>query len=87
MAQLPQLTQSPYLHLDAGYTQAFDYDANSNAIYVGWAVPMTANKANPVWRIAQYTYDASNRVTDIKWANGVETFVNIWNNRASLTYQ
>lgn len=87
MAEKPQLAQSPYLHLDAGYTQSIDYDVNSNAIYQGWAVPIAANKANAVWRICHLTYDASNRCTDIQWADGNENFDNIWNDRVSLSYQ
>lgn len=87
MAEKPQLAMSPYLHLDAGYTQAIDYDANGNAIYQGWAVPITADKTAAVWRICRLTVDASNRTTDIEWANGFETFNNIWANRVSLTYK
>lgn len=87
MANLPQIAQSPYLHLDAGYTQAIDYDANGNAIYQGWAVPLTADKSASVWRICRLTVDVNGRTTDIEWANGQETFINIWNNRVSLTYR
>jgi hypothetical protein len=87
MAEKPQLGQSPYLHLDAGYTQSFDYDGNGNAIYQGWTVPYTANKASALWRICRFTYDGNNRVTDIQWADGNEMFDNVWNNRVSLTYK
>ena len=87
MAEKPALAQSPYLHLDAGYTQAIDYDANGNAIYQGWAVPITADKALPVWRICRLTVDANNRTTDIQWAGADEKFNNVWNDRASLTYR
>lgn len=87
MAEKPQLGMSPYLHLDAGYTQAIAYDTNGNAIYQGWAVPSTADKTAAVWRICRLTVDGSGRTTDIEWANGFESFVNIWNNRAALTYR
>lgn len=87
MADLPCLGMKPTLHLDAGYTQAIDYDVNGNAIYQGWAVPATADKAAAVWRICRLTVDGSNRTTDIQWANGQENFANIWNNRVGLSYQ
>lgn len=86
MAERPQLAQSPYLLLDAGYTQALDYDGSNRVIYQGWAVPRTANKANAVWRVCRLTYSGDN-VTDIEWADGNESFDNIWNDRASLSYQ
>lgn len=85
MAEKPQIGQSPYLHLDAGYTQAFDYDASHHVIYQGWAVPATANKASALWRIAKFTYSGDD-VTDIQWAGGGEQFAWIWNNRAALSY-
>lgn len=86
MAEKPQVGMSPALHLDAGYTQAFDYTGD-DCIYQGWAVPMTANKASALWRICRLTYDASHHVTDIQWADGNEMFDNIWDNRVSLTYK
>ncbi len=87
MAERAQISQSPYLHLDAGYTQSIDYDASGNAIYQGWAVPRTADKAGAVWRICRLTVDGSGRTTDIQWAGGDEKFVNVWNDRVSLSYQ
>lgn len=86
MSDLPTLGSKPIFIFDAGYTQAFDYDANDNVIYQGWAVPTVANKANPVWRIAKFTYDVNDNVTDVQWADGLDLFKNIWNNRTGLTY-
>ena len=87
MAARANPSQRPSLTLDAGYTQAFDYDGNNNVIYQGWAEPSIAVKANAVWRIAKLTYNVSNLVTDITWADGNEAFDNIWNDRAGLSYQ
>lgn len=84
MAEKPQLAQSPYLNLDAGYTQAFDYSGD-NVVYQGWAVPGTA-KSTAGWRICKLTYDGSSHVTDIQWAGAGEQFKWIWNDRASLSY-
>lgn len=90
MAEKPQLAMSPYLHLEAGYTQAIEYTAAGSELYHGWAVPSTADKAAAVWRICKGTYstDASGveHLTDVQWANGQETFKNIWNNRTLITY-
>jgi hypothetical protein len=86
MSDLPTLGSKPIFIFDAGYTQAFEYDASGNVIYQGWAVPTLANKANAVWRICKFTYDASGNVTDIQWANGNDLFNKVWNDRPSLTY-
>ena len=60
-----------------------DYDVNSNLIYEGWAEPGTATSAAK-WAIIRHTY-ASNLRTVSQWAAGNKTFVNIWDNRASIT--
>ncbi len=67
------------------YTFAFDYDASGNLIYSGKS-DIGSDKSDAVWQIVKFTYDASNNLTDMQWANGRETFENIWNNRTSLTY-
>lgn len=86
MAERPQRAQSPYLVLDGAFTQAFDYDGNGNVIYQGWAVPKNATKSEADWRICKMTYNGSNQITDIQWADGNEEFDNVWNDRASLSY-
>ncbi|HXS93172.1 MAG TPA: hypothetical protein VN736_01135 [Candidatus Limnocylindrales bacterium] len=68
------------------YTQAFDYDASGNPIYLGYAVPGNSNAASAVWRILKLTYDGSGRVTNRQYAGGSVLFNQIWNNRATLTY-
>lgn len=67
-----------------------DYDANSNAIYQGWAQPGSAT-SDSTWRIVQNTYDGSNRFTGSGFpqnANGSPScaFAFVWDNRASLSY-
>ncbi len=62
-----------------------DYDANSNAIYLGWAQPGTAT-SEAKWRIVQNTYDASNRLTGSGFPGGSPAFGSIWDNRVSLSY-
>lgn len=68
-----------------GYTTTIDYLTGTVAIYVGEAVP-GSSKASAVWRIKKLTYDTNNNVTDVQYAGGVATFVNIWNNRAVFSY-
>lgn len=68
-------------------TQAISYDGNGNTEYVGYALPGTS-KAAPLWLIKRLTYDGSQRVTDIQFANGVIQFDMVWNDRTSgsITY-
>ncbi len=67
------------------YIQRIDYDANSNAIYLGWAQAGTSTSA-ATWRIVQNTYDGSNRFTGSGFPNGSPSFTFVWDNRASLSY-
>lgn len=64
-------------------TQAIAYDSNGNTEYIGYALAGSAKTA-PVWLIKKLTYDVSNRVTDIQFANGVIAFDQVWNNRGSI---
>lgn len=72
------------------WTQRFDYDVNGNTIYSGLAE--SGNSGGPatssaVWTIQKFTYDSNGHVTLIQWANGSTLNNNIWDNRASLSYQ
>lgn len=70
-------------------TQVLSYvasgDGAGQAEYIGHAQP-GSSKASPVWLIRKLSYDSSNRVTDIQFAGGAATFVNIWNSRSGYTY-
>jgi len=75
-----------------GYTNLFDYDGNGNLIYQGWALSYQSNGGSPnaasgIWSIKKFTYNGSNQITTIQWANGQPSLINVWNNRASLNYQ
>jgi len=39
-----------------------------------------------VWAIKKNSFDGSNRLTLTQWASGNTQQINIWDNRASLTY-
>lgn len=95
-AELAALTENRLQHLSvdlqgalrttqAARTVALDYDVSNNPIYVGYAVHGSAKSA-AVWQIRKLTFDGSNNVTDMQFANGAQAFNAIWNNRASLSY-
>ena len=65
-------------------TQALDY-SSGNLIYQGKAVP-GSSKASAVWRIAFFTYDVDDNLTDLQFADGNLNYDNIWNDRTSLSY-
>lgn len=62
-----------------------EYDNNGKIIYLGHSIPGSL-KSDPVWRIQKFNYNSSGNLTDIKYANGENTFINIWDNRQSITY-
>ena len=75
---------------DLTFTQRFDYDSNGNAIYVG--IADSTNAGGPatsaaVWFIQKNTYDGNGRCILIQNANGSPKPNQIWDNRASLSYQ
>jgi len=70
---------------DRRYTIATEFDASNNPIYVGEADPGVA-KSDAKWRIKKITYDVNNNPTDVQWADSVETFTKIWDNRGDYTY-
>lgn len=65
------------------------YDASNNVEYEGWADP-GASVADAVWIICKNTYNASNLLTETKWAQTsgktIADFDQIWSNYATLTY-
>jgi len=67
----------------------FDYDYDTTLgwllIYRGLAEPGTATSA-AAWRICKYIYDANGNVTQIDWADGVNTFTKIWDSRDGYSY-
>lgn len=65
-------------------SQRLDYDAGGKLIYAGEAVP-GASDASAVWAIRKLIYSGTQLVQTL-WANGNSERINIWNNRASLSY-
>lgn len=64
------------------YDLLMDDTSTVNMIYVWEAVIWTPLNA-PSWRIKRINQTTW---TIIWWANSVNTFTNIWNNRTTLTY-
>ncbi len=59
---------------------------DSNIVYIGYcAVGKSDQGAVAVWAIKKI--DDSGSETIFEWANGVQEFNNIWNDRESLTYE
>jgi hypothetical protein len=66
-------------------TQSIENNSSGMAVYIGEAAPGTAKNAAG-WRIKKISYDSSNAVTDIQWANGTNTFTKVWDSRAGYSY-
>lgn len=73
----------------ANYIQRIDYDANYNAIYLGWAQAGTAT-SEAKWRIVKNTYvtgsDASDHFTASGFPGGSPSFTFIWDNRTGYSF-
>lgn len=76
------LTQS------ATWTKRIEYDSSARAIYVGNANPKNSATDQPVWQIQRLSYNGSDTSPNlIQWADGDDLFNNIWDSRASYSYQ
>lgn len=58
-----------------------EYDVSNNPIYLGLAAPGSLTTEEK-WQIRYLTFDASNNVTSMSYANGTPNFDKIWDNRA-----
>ena len=72
----------PFFQGATNFTMKFDFDANGNMIYCGWAQVGSAS-SDSAWRIMQQTFNGSNQMTDLKWCNGSTGFGFVWDNRAT----
>ena len=68
--------------IDTSYAVRLD-SIDANTTYVGEA-PIGANGTESRWRLRKLVQDGS--VLSIFWADGNQSFDNVWDNRASLTY-
>ncbi len=66
-------------------SQKLDYDVDGKLIYAGEAVP-GSSAASAVWAIKKLIYDGDDQLVETLWAGGNSERINVWNNRASLSY-
>ena len=66
------------------YEWTYDTTLGWLMLYQGEAEPGSATSAAK-WRIRKYTY-IQNYPTQIDWADGVNTFNKIWDNRDGYSY-
>jgi hypothetical protein len=72
-------------HLPAhlGQNLAQRIDTQASVIYIGSA-PMNSLSSDPIWSIKALNLSGS--LITVLWANGNDLNINIWDNRASLSY-
>lgn len=58
-------------------------EASATVTYFGYAKPGTAT-SDAFWRIKKITESGTTTITT--FANGADTFVNVWNDRLTLAY-
>ena len=64
-------------------------EATTLITYIGYAVADYTPTSSAVWAIQRITQAAATSppgVTVFEWAGRPDSFINIWDNRASLTY-
>ena len=67
----------------AGLAEAIRWDDTStaNTIYVGYGAPGSIT-SSAVWRIMR----VNTSTKAVTWADGIESYTQIWDNRTGLTY-
>lgn len=65
------------------YATKIDTTTTSGVTYIGKAA-IASSAASAVWQIKKL--DSNTLALDKTWADGNDSFDNVWNNRASLTY-
>lgn len=93
MAENSQPNVWNFAYSQGNFIQRIDYDANNNAIYLGWAQPGTLT-TDSNWRIVQNTYTSPNGTPVFTSsgfpgdANGNPScgFAFQWSNRANYVY-
>lgn len=63
----------------------FDYDGSGNLTYVGITAPGLLT-SDSQWQIRKFVYDGSGNLLSTLYVDGRKTYVNVWDNRAALSY-
>ncbi len=71
--------------LHSGFDMRVAYDGSGRQLYIGIAPPGSAD-ADEKWQIYKIGYDASNRMTRRRYANGEDEFNKKWSSRTTFTY-
>ena len=61
-----------------------DYEGGSNIIYLGKAESGSTTDSSS-WQIQKFIY-SNNNLTGISYADGVDIFIKVWDDRASYAY-
>ncbi len=78
-----QTIQHPFSRADLNMEVA--YDSDNNPLYVGYAAPGVAT-STAGWQICKCTYDANGNLDDRKFADGVNDYEKVWDDRATYAY-
>jgi len=68
-----------------GYKKLLTYTASGKTEYVGMALAGTATSSE-TWQIQKLSYDGSDRLVSVLFAQGTDKFTSVWDNRASYSY-
>jgi len=60
-------------------------DGSDNIEYVGFAAPGTVEGAAD-WSIRKLSYDGSDNLVSVRYADGMATFNKVWTSRAGYAY-
>ena len=67
------------------FIKRISYTATDKEEYIGFAEPGSSS-ASAVWQIQKLTYDGSDRLVSVLYADGDLKFNNVWDDRTSPTY-
>lgn len=67
------------------YAVQIDYAGTSNPVYYGRA-DVGTQTYEPLWQIKQMVYDPNGNLLQVLWANGADTFLNVWDQRYQYKY-
>ena len=76
-----------FISFDDSRRQILDYASRTDGqpVYIGKAHP-DALTSESKWQIKKFTFNGSDQVTNIDFADGIANYVHIWDNRTSLDY-
>ena len=70
---------------NADLSQRIAYDVNGNAEYIGKAMPGTLTSA-AAWQIKKCVYDVNNNIVSVGFPGGDNSYLSVWDDRATYSY-